>query len=167
MQAAERCSLAAGSIFDSLAREEQAPWKARLSLQLEGLQATIFVSAVTFVALFLEDLRLAVFPPAADIACQVLSGLVMVRHSCCPPSLSDRGGGTSSTLSVDCTYVCGSACACAAFCKCKHMMTRQNKFFVLHIAVASILHNTGTREGCQRCPHADLRRNLQHIAFDT
>ncbi|KAK9835000.1 hypothetical protein WJX81_003326 [Elliptochloris bilobata] len=60
------------SIFDSLTRDEQAPWKARLSYHLEGLPATIFVSVVTFVALFLEDLRLAAFPPAADVACQVV-----------------------------------------------------------------------------------------------
>ncbi len=70
---------AAGSIFDSLNRDDQSVWKARASLYLEGLPATIFVSAVTFVALFLEDLRLAVFPPAADVACQVLSGIVLVR----------------------------------------------------------------------------------------
>ncbi len=69
----------AGSIFDSLNRDDQKVWKARASLYLEGLPATIFVSAVTLVALFLEDLRLAVFPPAADVACQVLSGIVLVR----------------------------------------------------------------------------------------
>lgn len=78
---------AAGSIFDSLNQKEQAPWKKRLAYHLEGLPATILVTAVTFVALFLDDARLAVLPPAADVACQVLSGIIMVR----PPGTSFSG----------------------------------------------------------------------------
>ena len=69
----------AGSIFDSLNQKEQAPWKKRLAYHLEGLPATVLVTAVTFVALFLDDVRLAVLPPSADVACQVLSGIIMVR----------------------------------------------------------------------------------------
>ena len=69
----------AGSIFDSLNQKEQAPWKKRLAYHLEGLPATILVTAVTFVALFLDDARLALLPPAADVVCQVLSGISMAR----------------------------------------------------------------------------------------
>ena len=69
---------AGGSIFDMLTRDDRASWRAKASYILEGIHATIAITVVTFVALFMDDFRLAVLPPQLDVSCEYLTGLIFV-----------------------------------------------------------------------------------------
>ena len=68
-----------GSVFDIGSHHRQQPsWKARLALGLESLKVTAFVTFATFLALFMDDFRLACLPTSLDNPCQYISLGVMV-----------------------------------------------------------------------------------------
>ena len=68
-----------GSVFDIGSQSRQQPsWKARLALGLESLKVTAFVTFATFLALFMDDFRLACLPTSLDNPCQYISLGVMV-----------------------------------------------------------------------------------------
>ena len=69
---------AGGSIFDMLTRDDRASWRAKASYILEGIHATIAITVVTFVALFMDDFRLAALPPQLDVSCEYITGLIFV-----------------------------------------------------------------------------------------
>ena len=72
---------AGGSIFDMLNMDDRASWRTKASHSLEGIYATIAITVVTFVALFMDDFRLAVLPTQLDVSCEYLSGLILVGLS--------------------------------------------------------------------------------------
>lgn len=72
---------AAGSIFDLLNSEDRTSWKAKASIWLEGIYATVAITVVVFFALFLDDFRQAMLPTALDVSCEYISGLILVRHT--------------------------------------------------------------------------------------
>ncbi len=59
--------------------DERDSWRARASFWLEGIYATVAISVVTFFALFLDDFRQAALPPALDVSCEYITGLILVR----------------------------------------------------------------------------------------
>ena len=61
-----------------LTRDDRASWRAKASYILEGIHATIAITVVTFVALFMDDFRLAVLPPQLDVSCEYITGLIFV-----------------------------------------------------------------------------------------
>ena len=78
-----RVRSAGGSIFDMLNTDDRASWKAKASYLLEGINATIAITVVTFFALFMDDFRLAALPTQLDVSCEYLSGLIFVSF---PPT---------------------------------------------------------------------------------
>ena len=69
-----------------LTRDDRASWRAKASYILEGIHATIAITVVTFVALFMDDFRLAVLPPQLDVSCEYLTSLIFVWPHPDPPS---------------------------------------------------------------------------------
>ena len=66
-------------MFDISSHSRRQPsWKARLALGLESLKVTAFVTFATFLALFMDDFRLACLPTSLDNPCQYISLGVMV-----------------------------------------------------------------------------------------
>lgn len=70
------------SVFELSKRDVRPTWKQQCSLLLESLQVTAFVTFATFLALFMDDFRLACLPTSLDNACQCISLAIMV----CPYS---------------------------------------------------------------------------------
>ena len=71
------------SVFDSvgaaaLAAEAGAAsaWRRAAAVHLDGLPATLAIAAVTLVAIFLDDARLAWLPRSADGVCEAIAGVV-------------------------------------------------------------------------------------------
>lgn len=62
----------------------ESSWQHSMSLYLESLQVTAFVTFATFLALFMDDARLACFSTSLDDACQYISLAIMVS-SCTGP----------------------------------------------------------------------------------
>ena len=91
---------AGGSIFDMLTRDDRASWRAKASYILEGIHATIAITVVTFVALFMDDFRLAVLPPQLDVSCEYITGLIFVWPH--PDLLLWQPQSSSSSGSVRC-----------------------------------------------------------------
>ena len=66
------------SVFQQLEAANQPQWKARACELLDGTYISCFVVFVTLIAVFLDDFRLAVLPPAADPACIGITIFVLV-----------------------------------------------------------------------------------------
>ena len=84
-------SIAGGSIFDMLNRDDRASWRTKASSSLEGIHATIAITIVTFFALFMDDFRLAILPTQLDVSCEYISGLIMVSSQQIPITASCEG----------------------------------------------------------------------------
>ena len=76
------------SVFELSSRDHQATWKQKFLYRLESLQVTAFVTFATFLALFMDDFRLACLPSSLDDTCQYISLAVGVRVSHSTHSLS-------------------------------------------------------------------------------
>ena len=73
------------SVFDSVGAAAiaadagaVAAWRRTVAVHLDGLPATLLIAAVTLVAIFLDDARLAWLPQSADTACEAVAGAVFV-----------------------------------------------------------------------------------------
>ena len=75
-------SVSAGSVFDLVNRRDLRPtWQTKAAGHLDSLHVTAFVTFATFLALFMDDTRLAILPTSLDWPCQYISGVVMVRFN--------------------------------------------------------------------------------------
>ena len=80
------------SVFDIGQQKQQPSWKQKMALGLESLRVTAFVTFATFLALFMDDFRLACLPTSLDGACQYVSLAIMVRGSLSSPLFSTMLG---------------------------------------------------------------------------
>ena len=73
---------ASGSVFDLGRQPDRRPtWKLQAANWLESLRVTAFVTFATFLALFMDDTRLAILPTILDNACQYISLAIMVSST--------------------------------------------------------------------------------------
>ena len=69
------------SVFDATTVDHRPRWKRRAAALIDGLPATLAISFVTVVAIFLDDLRLAAFASGpADRACEAAAAIVFVLY---------------------------------------------------------------------------------------
>lgn len=73
-----RSMTATPSIFQQLDAAHRPQWKARACDLLDGTHISCFVVVITLLAVFLDDFRLAVLPPAADPVCVGITIVVLV-----------------------------------------------------------------------------------------
>jgi len=70
-----------GSVFDiGKGLSDDPSWKQSMVLVMESLKVTIFVTFCTFLALFMDDVRLAILPTSLDTPSQYISLSIMVSH---------------------------------------------------------------------------------------
>ncbi len=67
----------AQSVFDMHPVAGQPRWLTKGAEILDGTYMTILVVLCTFLAIFLDDLRLAVFPISADETCWIIAAVVL------------------------------------------------------------------------------------------
>ncbi len=66
------------SVFQQLEKANQPQWKAKACHLLDGTHISCFVVFITLLAVFLDDFRLAVLPPAADPVCVGITIVILV-----------------------------------------------------------------------------------------
>ena len=93
-------SIAGGSIFDMLNRDDRASWRTKASSSLEGIHATIAITIVTFFALFMDDFRLAILPTQLDVSCQYITGLIMVSSQQVPITATWKGTARTARVAA-------------------------------------------------------------------
>lgn len=72
------------SVFDLLAADKASPlptWKTRLIAFTDGAFATIYMTLLTILVLFIDDVRIAILPPEADDAVLVITYISLVSFS--------------------------------------------------------------------------------------
>ncbi|KAK9817269.1 hypothetical protein WJX72_012075 [[Myrmecia] bisecta] len=70
-----------GSIFDSLDQESTRNWRKHVVAILDGIHVSIAVVILTVIVLFMDDFRLAAFPPTMDRWCGYTAIMIFIVFS--------------------------------------------------------------------------------------